>query len=217
MTKRIGAAIEITVAVVLLCLIGVVGYRLARSLVEVGIYRDRLVSLSNEYETLRSKYNQAVARTAVTELIVKDGHLSVAIRTIEGVDRVIETPFDPAREIYCDYVLQDGRLWIRRVYDAHTPPREGLVIDNDLREVTWNDPGARYGKAVYRSLSEGRWVVTVSGDGSLGLAKVEAEAEVVLSGPPPVRDYEQLKKQIDDTLADISAGEVLKRVITPGE
>ncbi|MCD6405205.1 MAG: hypothetical protein J7M19_05225 [Planctomycetes bacterium] len=138
MTKRI----QMAIGVVLLCVIAGVGYRLALSKLELDIYRNRLVGLSGDYENLRSMYNQAVARTAVTELIVKDGRLSLAIRTIQGVERVIDTPFDPAREIYCDYVLLDGRMWIRRVYDAHTPPREGLVIDNDLQHVNWSDPAA---------------------------------------------------------------------------
>ena len=213
MMKRI----ELAVGVVLLCVIAAVGYRLALSRLEVGIYRDRLASLSNDYETLRSTYNQAVAKTAVTELIVKGGRLSVVIRTIQGVERVIDTPFDPTREIYCDYVLLDGRLWIRRVYDSHTAPRDGLVIDKDLQYVNWDDPAARYGKAVYRSLGEGRWVVTVTGDGSLALVKVDPKVEVTLSGPPPVREYEQLKKEIDESLADVTPGDVLKRVIAPGK
>jgi len=211
MTKRVKIAID----VLLLCVIAAVGYRLVRSKVELDVYRDRLAGLANDYEALRSAYNEAVARTAVTELIVKDGRLSLAIRTIQGVDRVIDTPFDPAREIYCDYVLLDGRLWIRRVYDSRTPPSKGLVIDSSLEQVNWNDPAARYGKAVYRSLDEGRWIVTVTGDGSLGLAKTDAKAEVVLSGPPPVRDYEQIKKQIDDRMADVTAGDVLKRLVAP--
>ena len=206
--------LQTVIAVALLCVIVVVAYRLALSKVERDIYRDRLASLSGDYEMLRSRYNQAVAKTAVTELIVKDGRLSLAIRTVEGVNRVMETPFNPAREIYCDYVLLDGRLWIRRVYDAHTPPRDGLVIDNDLERLDWNDPAARYGKAVYRSLGEGRWIVTVTGDGSLGLAKTDAKADAILSGPPPVCDYEQLEKQIGDTLDDVSVGDVLKRIVT---
>ena len=57
--------------------------------------------------------------------------------------------------------------------------------------------------------------MTVTGDGSLGLAKTDAKAEVVLSGPPPVRDYEQIKKQIDDRMADVTAGDVLKRLVAP--
>ena len=152
--------IKIAIGLSLLCVLVVLGYRLASRNVELDIYQDRLAGLSNEYESLRLMYNQAVRKTAVTELIVKDGRLSLAIRTIEGVNRLIDTPFDPAREIYCDYVLLDGRLCIRRVYDAHTPPHKGLVIDDKLEYVDWNDPAARYGNAVYRSLSEGRWIVT---------------------------------------------------------
>ena len=208
--------IEIAIGLLLLCVIVGVGYRLAFTNAELGIYRDRLVGLSNEYESLRSMYNQAVRKTAVTELIVKDGRLSLAIRTIEGVDRVIDTPFDPAQEIYCDYVLLDGRLWIRRVYDAHTPPNKGLLIDDKFQYVDWNNPAARYGLAVYRSLGEGRWIVTVTGDGSLGLAKTDAKADVTLSGPPPVRDYAQIEKQINEALARVTFADVLKRIFTRG-
>lgn len=206
--------IEIGVGLLLVCGIAAVGYRWASADVELDIYRERLAGLSDEYESLRSVYNQAVRKTAVTELIVKEGRLCVSIRTIEGEDRLIETPFDPAREIYCDYVLLDGRLWIRRVYDAHTPPNRGLVIDDKLEQVDWNDPGARYGNAVYRSLSEGRWIVTVTGDGSLGLAKTNTKENARLSGPVPVRDYDQLEKEINEAMAQVSFGDVLKRAVT---
>lgn len=208
--------IQIAVGLLLLCVIGWVGYHWASADVELDIYRDRLAGLSNDYESLRSMYNQAVRKTAVTELIVKDGRLSLAIRTIEGLDRLINTPFDPAREIYCDYVLLDGRLCIRRVYDAHTPPNQGLLIDEKLEYVDWNDPAARYGNAVYRSLGEGRWVVTVTGDGSLGLARMDPKADLILSRPPPVHDYDQLEKQINEDLARVTVADVLKRVLTPG-
>jgi hypothetical protein len=206
--------IQIGLGGLLLAAVAVVGYRWASAKVEKDIYRDRLAGLSSEYESLRSMYNQAVHKTAVTELIVKDGRLSVAIRTIEGVDRVVDTPFDPTTEIYCDYVLVNGRLWIRRVYDSHTPPSDGLVITDTLQSVNWNDPAARYGKAVYRSLSEGRWIVTVTGDGSLGLAKIDENADVTLSGPPPVRDYEQIDKQIHDAMGRVSIGDVLKHTFS---
>ena len=204
--------IQLALGAALLGLVATVGYRLASARVEMGIYRQRLAGLSGEYESLRAMYNQAVRRTAVTELIVKDGRLSLAIRTIEGVERVIDTPFDPAREIYCDYVLLDGRLWIRRVYDAQTPPYKGLVIDDKLEQVDWNNPAARYGNAVYRSLGEGRWIVTVTGDGALGLARTDGKAPATLSGPPPVREYQQLDKQIKDAMADVTFGEVVKHV-----
>ena len=205
--------IKTVIVLALLGVIGLVGYHWASVKVEVDIYRERLAGLSNEYESLRSMYNQAVRKTAVTELIVKDGKLSLAIRTIEGVDRMINTPFDPAREIYCDYVLLDGRLWIRRVYDGHTPPSEGLVIDEKLEHVDWNDPAARYGNAVYRSLTEGRWIVTVTGDGSLGLAKANGASATILSGPVPVRDFDQLEKQISEDISRVRVADVLGRVL----
>jgi hypothetical protein len=207
--------VERIIAVVLLCAIAAVGYRLGAAKVELDIYRDRLAGLSHEYESLRTMYNQAVRKTAVTELIVRGGRLALAIRTIEGVERLIETPFDPRQEIYCDYVLLDGRLWIRRVYDAHTPPNQGLVIDGRLEHVDWTNPSARCGKAVYRALGEGRWVVTVTGDGSLGLAKTDAKAGADLAGPPPVRDYDQLEREIGQEMADVRVGDVLKHLVAP--
>jgi hypothetical protein len=198
--------------VTLLVVVAAVGYRLAMSQAELDIYRERLANLSEEYESLRSRYNEAVRKTAVTELIVRGGKLSLSIRTIQGVDRVIETPYDPSQEIYCDYVLLDGRLWIRRVYDARTPPRDGLLIDDKLADVDWNNPAARYGNAVYRSLGEGRWVVTVTGDGSLGLVRLDDGAEVSLSGPPPVRDYAEIDKEIHREMTRITLGEALRRM-----
>jgi len=209
--------IRVAIGLALLAVAAVVAYRLALSKVEVDVLRQQVLGLVGDYKSLQSMYNEAVAKTAVTELVVKDSRLSVVIRTIQGVERVIDTPFDPTREIFCDYVVLDGRLWIRRVYDSHTAPRDGLVIDKDFQYVNWNDPGARYGKAVYRSLGEGRWVVTVTGDGSLALVKVDAKTEVTLSGPPPVRDYEQVKKQVDDSLAKVTLGDVLKHLIAPSK
>lgn len=217
--RRLGILrwIQIAIGGLLLCVVAVMAYRWAFAKVEKDIYRERLAGLSSEYESLRSMYNQAVRKTAVTELVVKNSKLSLTIRTMEGLDRVIALPFDPADEIYCDYVVLEGRLWIRRVYDAHTPPEKGAVINDSLAQVDWNNPAARYGKAVYRSLGEGRWIVTVTGDGSLGLAKVDAQTDVALSGPPPVRDYDQLEKQINQALTHVTAGDVLKRFFTAGD
>ena len=50
--------------------------------------------------------------------------------------------------------------------------------------------------------------------GVLGLAKTDAKAEVTLSGPPPVRDYAQLEKQIKEALAHVTVADVLKRIFT---
>jgi len=189
------------------------GYRFAESKIAVDIYRDRLEMLSGEYDALVGRYNEAVRKTAVTELIVEDGELTVAIRQADGQVRTIETPFDPSMEIYCDYVLLDGRLWIRRVYDDLTAPRDGVLIDPALAYVDWNAPGARYGNAVYRSLDEGRWIVTVTGDGSLGLVKTERDTPTPLSPPPQVRDYQEIEQQIRREVDAIGFGDVIGRAL----
>lgn len=58
--------------------------------------------------------------------------------------------------------------------------------------------------------------MTVTGDGSLGLAKTDANANVILTGPPPVRDYDQIEKQIDEEMAHVTVGDVLKRIFSSG-
>lgn len=199
--------------VVVLAVAGVAAYRFARSQVEAEVYRERLGELSQGYEQLRRTYNQAVRRTAVTELLVEDGELCVVIRTAEGVQKTIPTPFDPSREVYVDYIVRDGRLWVRRVFDDRTAPGEALLIDPSLGEVDWDAPGTAFGKAAYRRLSEGRWIVSVTGDGSLGLTKVGPEDRVELTPPPAVRDYEQVEAQVQDRLRGVGAGEVVRRLV----
>ena len=189
-----------------------VGYRLVQQRMTNDIYRERLQQLSGEYEDLRSVYNEAVRRSAVTELIVTEDTLSVAIRTTDGQDRVIETPFHPSQEIYCDYLVMEGRLWIRRVYDDNTPPRDGIVIDPQVADVDWSDPNLKHGNAVYRALSEGRWIVTVTGDGSLGLVKKDHDDPTPLVAAPVVRDYETIEQQITDAVNEISPVDVITAV-----
>lgn len=189
-----------------------VGYQWVRNRITSDIYRDRLIALSQNYEQLRRQYNEAVKRTAVTELIVEGNTVSVAICTADGQRKVIETPLRADGELYVDYVVLDGRLWIRRVFDARTPPSDAVVIDPLLREVDWDSPKMKYGKAVYRRLGEGRWVVTVTGDGSLGLAQLEPETPAVLAPPPPVRDYPQIEREIDEQIDRIGIRDVLWRL-----
>ncbi len=200
------------VSLLLVLVLGVAaysGYRLLLAGIEVDVYRERLVELRRDHDQLRKQYNQAVRRTAVTELLVKNGELSVSIRTAEGELRTLETPFDPSREIYVDYVIINGRLWIRRVFDANTAPGEGMVIDPALVDIDWDVARAAHGKAAYRPLDEGRWVVTVTGDGSLGLARVDA-ARVELSGPPAVREYTPVGESVDAVLRELTAAEMLR-------
>jgi hypothetical protein len=185
-------------------------YRLVRARIEVEVYRNRLVDLRRDYEGLRGEYNRAVRKTAVTELVVQDGTLSVSIRTAAGELETLETPYDPSLEIYVDYVVLDGRLWIRRVFDANTPPGEGLVVDPALVEVNWDSEAATHGKAAYRQLDDGRWVVTVTGDGALGLARRQGNAPVELSPPPAIRSFDPVDAEIDHTLRDLSAREIAR-------
>lgn len=192
---------------------GFFGYRFVRSDIEADVYRERVRALAMEYEALRSSYNEAVRRTAVTELIVKDRRLTVRVRSAAGVLREIGTPFDPYDEVYVDYVVVDGRLWIRRVFDASTPAASGLVIDPVADGVDWDDPKALRGNAVYRRLDEGRWIVTVTGDGSLGLMRAVSNEPVELATAPPVREYEEILKEADARIDQIGAGEVWRRMV----
>jgi hypothetical protein len=193
----------------LLGVAGLAGYQLLRAGLAGDVYRARLAQAAQDYEALRGQYNRAVRRTAVSELLVEDGRLAVRIRDAAGEIRRIETPFDPSREIYVDFVVLDGRLWIRRVFDESTPPEQAVLVDPGLAEVDWSAREQDHGKAAYRALGPGRWVVTVTGDGALALAKAEDELPAPLAPPPAVRSYEPIESELDDALRELSAGEVL--------
>ncbi|GAB4193500.1 MAG: hypothetical protein Kow00105_07660 [Phycisphaeraceae bacterium] len=209
MLNRIAGAVSLIV----LGLAGYAGYQLTEANLRAEIYRDRLAELAGDYDRLLETYNQAVRRTAVTELVVEDGGLSVSIRNAEGEIRSIPTPFDPSGEIYVDYVVMDGRLWIRRVFDAHTPPSEGVVIDPELGEVNWQDQRAAHGKAVYRQLDEGRWVVSVTGDGSLGLTRTPLGEPPQLADRPQIKDYEPILEQARAEADHIGPSDILRRLL----
>ncbi len=189
------------------------GYSLVRSDVESRIYQARLRDLASENAQLIERYNEAVRQTAVTELDVHDGALSVRIRDAQGQEQILPTPYDPRGEIYVDYVVLNGRLWIRRIFDENTAPSKALVIDPALAGVDWSDSSFVVGKAVYRALGEGRWVVTVTGDGSLGLARCDGERSYELEPAPQVRDFETIEREIAGAVDDIGIGEALREVV----
>ena len=110
-------------------------------------------------------------------------------------------------------MVLDGRLWIRRVFDDRTPPEQGVLIDPALAQIDWNEEQTAYGKATYRALSPGRWVVSVTGDGSLGLARSPDDAPAELAPPPPVRDYEPIEAALDASLRELGPGEVLRALV----
>ncbi len=196
--------------VVLLCVSGFASLRLLEASLAADVYRERLSELSSDYESLLGQYNEAVRRTAVTELRVEEGALTVVIRTAEGDLQELPTPFDPAREIYVDYVVHDGRLWIRRLFDEDTAPGEGLVVDPRFVDVDWDLSQASHGKATYRSLGEGSWVVDVTGDGSLGLARRPAGEPLTLSRPPPVREYPPIERAVENRMGKVRPVEALE-------
>lgn len=194
-------------------LAGLFGYRVLESDVASDIYRDRLAELGEQHEMLLTQYNEAVRRSAVTELVVEGGALRVIVRTLDGTLNEIETPFDPAGEIYVDFAVVDGRLWVRRVFDAHTAPSAGVVVDPTVADLDWDAPGTTFGKAVYRSLDEGRWVVTVSGDGSLALRRADEGVPTNLNGAPRIRDYAEFERTLDAELERITLADVWSRLL----
>jgi hypothetical protein len=180
---------------------GLFGLEMMRARAEGRVYRDRLESLAGDYHQLAERYNAAVRRTAITELAVANNRLSVIVRNAGGRIAEIPTPFDPSGEVYVDYAIIGGRVWIRRVFDAQTPPARAVVIDPALAEIEWDERTGDVGKAIYRSLAEGRWVVTVSGGGALGLRRLEAGEEIELAPAPSLEPLEEIeaeaKKQAD--------------------
>jgi hypothetical protein len=191
---------------------GFMGYRLLVSGLEADVYRARLEELSADYGALRGEFNRAVRKTAVTELVVEGGKLSIVIRTGDGALLRSETPFDPSKEIYVDYVVVGGRLWIRRIFDEDTAPGSGMVIDPRFVDVNWSDENTLHGKAAYRALAEGVWIVSVTGDGSLGLARREEGERSDLAAAPPIRSYAPVEEEAQDALRELEAMEVLQGV-----
>lgn len=193
-------------------------YGWGRARLSGWVYRDRLERLADDYERLHAQYAEAVRRTAVTEVWVRDGTVSVVVATADG-DRVVhETPFRADREIYVDYVVRDGRVWIRRVFDERTPPRQAVVVDPSLGTVDWERADAAYGKAVYRRLEEGCWVVTVTGNGALGLEKRSEKGSPPLVHAPPVRSFSEEDREIREALRKVSWWDVVRALgRRPGE
>lgn len=209
---RITTVLSLSAATALGVGAALLGYHLIRAGITEAVYRERLEDVAGRYETLREQFNAAVRRTAVTELVVQDNHLTVRIRNAGGTIRDIPTDYDPRREIYVDYAIVDGRLWIRRVFDALTPPSNALVIDPELAGIDWAEDRATFGKAVYRSLGEGRWVVSASGDGSLGLRLVDANESVLLVEPPRLGTFKEMDSELKGEIANIGPADIWREL-----
>lgn len=206
--------------VALLAAIAFAGYYLIKSHVEADLYHEKLVALSQDYEKLKTNYNQAVKKTAVTELLVnEDGSICVVFVSMNGEEKVVPTKFRMGSEIFVDFVIIDGRAFFRRVFDENTAPKEAMLIDPKLQEVEWDKGHASSGKATYAKLTEqGRWVVTLTGNGSLDIRKKgDNEPQTVLVPSVDVNDYSQVEKDVKDTVNKISFGDVMGRLFGSGQ
>lgn len=193
--------------------VGLVGLRFARADAANTVYQSRLRALTSDYESLRGQYNQAVRQTAVTELVVKDRSVTVQVRTIEGAVETIQTDADADKEVYVDFALIEGRLWIRRVFDADTPPSQATIINPKLAKVNWDAENALVGQAVYRQLGEGRWVVNAAGDGALKLTRIDADQIINLSPPPEIGAYEEIESEVDEEIEKVSWRDIFAAVM----
>jgi len=209
MIQRIHAGLSIVVMLAALAVGLPLGMRYFQARAESRIYQQRLTDLAQDHSDLVQQYNQAITRTAVTELRVKDGRLDVVVMSAAGELKRIATPYDPTGEIYVDYVVRDGRLWIRRVFDSDTAPKDATVIDPQLVDLDWDADGLNHGKAVYRSLAEGRWVVTVTGDGSLGLRQARPADELQLM-PAPLGEFTPAQDSSPDATRPVKAFDYFK-------
>jgi hypothetical protein len=178
--------------------------------IAAGLYKSRLAELNQEYYQLQSRYNDAVKKTAITELAVVDGKLSVVIRTVQGVIKTIATPFDPDKEIHVDYLVTKGRLWIRRIHDSSTPPDKALVIDPALGQIEWENGDKDYGLVIYKVLGEGRWVVSATRNGALAMKKLPFGEQVALASPPRIMNLEEIDAQVNTKLDSIGPIDVVK-------
>lgn len=167
------------------------------------IYRNKLELLAADYAALADQYNHAVRQSAITELEVTTDSVSILVRTIDGEVRRIATPFNPKKEIFVDYLVGNGRIWIRRVFDQATAPENALVIDPLWDFVDWKGAGLNYGKIIYRSLDPGLWSIQVSGNGALTLEPVDSSTISQLVASPEVRSFEEIRIELDQSVKDI--------------
>jgi hypothetical protein len=82
-----------------------------------------------------------------------------------------------------------------------------VVIDPKLVGVKWDAPGAQHGKIIYRNrMTDGRWVITVTGDGSLGLKKVSDSENVELVDRPYIKEFDPVEQNANRDVEAIGLG-----------
>jgi len=65
---------------------------------------------------------------------------------------------------------------------------------------------------VYRELGQGRWVITVTANGSLDLVSAPEGESFELVSAPPVRDYDEIQEEAAHEIEEIGPGDVFRRV-----
>ena len=217
MIRRLG-----TVAFILLVAAALLlGYWVIHAHLASKLLRDRIQTLAGECEPLRKNYNSAVKKTVVTELLVQDDDtICVVFVSADGSEQVRPTPFKRGSLLYVDYVIkQDGRLLLRGVFDYDTAPSAGVAINADFQTIErWKNKEVKAGNAVSQLVDKkGRWVVEVTGNGSLQLSKADDKApRVPLVVSPQIKDFSQITKEIDASIGDIGPGDVFKAIVGGG-
>lgn len=213
--KTLSVLAILAVAGLLAVPLGYVALRLGQSKVESQIYKQRLIELGEDYEDLRHRHNSAVRQTAVTELLVTEEQVDVVIRTAEGELSRVPTPYRAGDVVNVDYLVLDGRLQVRRVYNEQTPPRDGVLIDPDQAYFDWDTAADAFGTVIYKRLSPGRWIVSVSGNGALGLAEVDEQTAVTLVPAPHVKQYEPIEEALRRRLDEFGVVDVVRQWFRP--
>ncbi|QYY36079.1 hypothetical protein [Ruficoccus sp. ZRK36] len=188
---------------------GLAGLKLTRAQMAEDIYRDRLGDLAADYAKLRDQYERALSQSVVTELEVDDGQLTVRYLRGDGELATVPTPLDTSREIFVDFYVAGNRVGIRRLFDSSMPPDQALVLDEPWDTMAADAPPTTFGRAVYRRLGEGRWSVTMTGNGSLGLEKLPAGHRSSLVPPPPLIAPEAPVMASDEAVEEITVADMV--------
>lgn len=188
------------------------GYKFARTSIAADYYRDRLREELAKAEAMRQTFNEVVKKTVITELLVnEDDSVCVVFVAADNTERVVNTPFKKGAEMNVDFIRrEDGRLFLRRIYDENTKPKEALFIDPDLQTVDWK-PATR-GNTTYTQLNQtGRWIVTVSGGGALELTKADDKIKREPLKPlPTIKEYAVIEKEISAKVEEIGFTDVMQ-------
>lgn len=207
--KEVRAWLVLGLLLLLLALVGIAGVKLVSAQMAEDIYRERLADLSADYAELRDQYERALRESVVTELVVSNGELTVAYRRADG--ELVETPttLNPSKEIFVDFYVAGNRIGIRRLFDGSISAESALVLDEPWNAMAADAPPSSFGRTVYRKLGEGRWVVTMTGNGSLGLEPAADGGRAVLAPLPPQIRPELPVRESDEAVGEISFGDTI--------